>query len=218
MSLQDPNVVNPARKKRVAMVIANPATSTTTGWPVGFWLSELTHSSYLLTESGYEIEVFSPDGVTVTAFFAGRFLRETRPGGYVLYTADRSTRLVPIDENQREIVTRRSPGPSVDCGQKIVSHTLRVKSGRRAERRLEPLEPKEIVVGVARLDQTVGVQEKPVFSAQGLFQFRVAVILDKAKNQPVLLHFVHLSSLRALRAASGGAQRRHTESFEIECR
>jgi putative intracellular protease/amidase len=62
MSLQDPNVVNPARKKRVAIVIANPAISTTTGWPVGFWWSELTHSYYLLTESGYEIEVFSPDG------------------------------------------------------------------------------------------------------------------------------------------------------------
>jgi putative intracellular protease/amidase len=62
MSLQDPNVVNPARRKRVAIVIANPATSTTTGWPVGFWWSELTHSYYLLSESGYEVEVFSPDG------------------------------------------------------------------------------------------------------------------------------------------------------------
>jgi putative intracellular protease/amidase len=62
MSLQDPNVVNPARRKRVAIVIANPATSTTTGWPVGFWWSELTHSYYLLSEAGYEVEVFSPDG------------------------------------------------------------------------------------------------------------------------------------------------------------
>src|SRR4029450_13326961 len=62
MSLQDPNVVNPARKKRVAVVIANPATSTTTGWPGGFWWSELTHSYYLLTENGYEVQVFSPDG------------------------------------------------------------------------------------------------------------------------------------------------------------
>ena len=43
MSLQDPNVVNPARKKRVAIVIVDPATSTTTGWPVGFWWSKLTH-------------------------------------------------------------------------------------------------------------------------------------------------------------------------------
>src|SRR4029453_11556910 len=62
MSLQDPNLVNPHKKKRVAIVIANPTTSTTTGWPVGFWWSELTHSYYLLTEPGYEVEVFSPDG------------------------------------------------------------------------------------------------------------------------------------------------------------
>ena len=68
-----------------------------------------------------------------------------------------------------------------------------MESGRRGERRFEPLEPKEIVIGVARLDQAVGVQEKPVVSAQGLFQLRVALILDEAKNQPVLRHFVHLS-------------------------
>jgi len=34
MSLKDPNPVNAARPKRVAIVIANPAVSTTTGWPV----------------------------------------------------------------------------------------------------------------------------------------------------------------------------------------
>jgi putative intracellular protease/amidase len=62
MSLQDPNVVNPACKKRVAVVIANPAISTTTGWPVGFWWSELTHPYFLLSEKGYEIDVFSPEG------------------------------------------------------------------------------------------------------------------------------------------------------------
>jgi putative intracellular protease/amidase len=67
MSLHDPNVVNPERKKRVAIVIANPATSTTTGWPVGFWWSELTHSYFLLTEQGYEVDVFSPDGGVCTA-------------------------------------------------------------------------------------------------------------------------------------------------------
>jgi len=37
MSLKDPNVVNPKKKKRVALVISNPAVSTTTQWPVGFW-------------------------------------------------------------------------------------------------------------------------------------------------------------------------------------
>jgi putative intracellular protease/amidase len=67
MSLQNPNVVNPRIRRRVAIVIANPATSTTTGWPVGFWWSELTHSYFALTESGYEIEVFSPNGGTCTA-------------------------------------------------------------------------------------------------------------------------------------------------------
>jgi putative intracellular protease/amidase len=62
MSLRDPNVVNPKKKKRVAIVIANSATSTTTGWPVGFWWAELTHPYYVLHEAGYEIEVFSPKG------------------------------------------------------------------------------------------------------------------------------------------------------------
>ena len=62
MSLQDPNVVNPNARKRVAIVIANPAVSTTTGWPVGFWWSELTHPYHAFTEKGYEVEVFSPEG------------------------------------------------------------------------------------------------------------------------------------------------------------
>lgn len=62
MSLRDPNVANPKRRKRVAIVIANPAVSSTTGWPVGFWWSELTHPYYEMTEKGYEVEVFSPNG------------------------------------------------------------------------------------------------------------------------------------------------------------
>jgi putative intracellular protease/amidase len=62
VSLKDPNVPNPTRPKRVALVLSNPAVSTTTGWPVGFWWSELTHPYYLLTEQGYEVELFSPDG------------------------------------------------------------------------------------------------------------------------------------------------------------
>jgi len=62
MSLKDPNVVNAKKPKRVAIVIANPALSTTTGWPVGFWWAELTHPYYVLEEAGYEVEVFSPKG------------------------------------------------------------------------------------------------------------------------------------------------------------
>ncbi len=67
MSLKALNTVNPARPKRVALVLANPAVSTTTGWPVGFWWSELTHPYYELTEVGYEVVLFSPDGGAVTA-------------------------------------------------------------------------------------------------------------------------------------------------------
>jgi len=52
MSLRDPNVVSPDRKKRVAVVIANPAIATTSGWPVGFWWSELTHPYFAFEEKG----------------------------------------------------------------------------------------------------------------------------------------------------------------------
>lgn len=62
MSLRDSNPVNAKNPRRVAMVIANPAIATTSGWPCGFWWSELTHPYYMMTEVGYEIEVFSPNG------------------------------------------------------------------------------------------------------------------------------------------------------------
>jgi putative intracellular protease/amidase len=62
MSLKDPNIVNRRAPKRIAIVISNPAVSTTTGWPVGFWWSELAHPYLRFTEKGYEVEVFSPDG------------------------------------------------------------------------------------------------------------------------------------------------------------
>jgi putative intracellular protease/amidase len=62
MSLKDPNVANPKRTKRIAVVLANPAVSTTTGWPVGFWWSELAHPYFVLTEKGYQVEIYSPNG------------------------------------------------------------------------------------------------------------------------------------------------------------
>jgi putative intracellular protease/amidase len=62
MSLRDSNSVNPKLPKRIAIVLSNPATSTTTGWPVGFWWSELSHPYLAFTEQGYEVEIFSPDG------------------------------------------------------------------------------------------------------------------------------------------------------------
>jgi putative intracellular protease/amidase len=62
MSLRDANPVTPDRRKRAAIVISNPAVSTTTGWPVGFWWSELTHPYYEFTEAGWQVEVFSMSG------------------------------------------------------------------------------------------------------------------------------------------------------------
>ena len=62
MSVRDPNAVNALNPKRVAIVIANRALSTTAGGPVGFWWSELTHPYFLLSEAGYEVEIFSPAG------------------------------------------------------------------------------------------------------------------------------------------------------------
>jgi putative intracellular protease/amidase len=50
------------KPKRVLMVVANPTTSTTTGWPVGFWASELFHPLYEFTEAGYDVTVASTDG------------------------------------------------------------------------------------------------------------------------------------------------------------
>jgi len=49
-------------KKRILMVVANPSVSTTMGWPVGFWASELTHTYDIFVRRGYEVVVASPDG------------------------------------------------------------------------------------------------------------------------------------------------------------
>jgi putative intracellular protease/amidase len=62
LSAKDPNVVSREKRKRVAIVLSNPTVSTTTGWPAGFWWSELAHPYYLLNEKGYQVELFSPDG------------------------------------------------------------------------------------------------------------------------------------------------------------
>ena len=67
MSIRNPNSARPGKPRRVAIVIANPAVASGTGWPVGFWWSELTHPYFVLSEKGYEIEIFSPDGGTCAA-------------------------------------------------------------------------------------------------------------------------------------------------------
>ena len=62
MSHSDLNPVNPAKPKRAAIVISNAAVSTSTGWPVGFWWSELTHPHYAFSEAGWQVDIYSPDG------------------------------------------------------------------------------------------------------------------------------------------------------------
>lgn len=48
--------------KRILMIAANPGTSPTTQWPIGFWWAELTHPYWTFTEAGYEVEIVSPKG------------------------------------------------------------------------------------------------------------------------------------------------------------
>jgi putative intracellular protease/amidase len=50
------------KRPKVLMVVANPTTSTTTGWPIGFWAAELTHPYYEFNRVGYDVTIASPDG------------------------------------------------------------------------------------------------------------------------------------------------------------
>jgi putative intracellular protease/amidase len=49
-------------KKRVLLIAANPGTSPTTGWPIGFWWAELTHPYWVFSEAGYDVDIASPKG------------------------------------------------------------------------------------------------------------------------------------------------------------
>jgi putative intracellular protease/amidase len=44
------------------MIVANPATSPVTGWPIGFWAAELTHPWLEFVRAGYAIDLASPQG------------------------------------------------------------------------------------------------------------------------------------------------------------
>ena len=56
------DMLNPDKPKRVVIVASNPAVSKQTGWPIGFWWAELTHTYWELTERGYQLDIASPDG------------------------------------------------------------------------------------------------------------------------------------------------------------
>ncbi|MFV8753135.1 type 1 glutamine amidotransferase domain-containing protein [Nannocystaceae bacterium ST9] len=61
------NVTDPSAPKRVLIIAANPAVSPTTGWPIGFWWSELTHPYWAFHEAGYQVEIRSPAGGALVA-------------------------------------------------------------------------------------------------------------------------------------------------------
>lgn len=59
--------VDTMNDRKILMVASNPATSEQTGWPIGFWWSELTHPYWEFTERGYQVELASPDGGALLA-------------------------------------------------------------------------------------------------------------------------------------------------------
>jgi len=61
------NATHPQHPKRILLIASNPGTSPTTGWPVGFWWSELTHPWWAFTEAGYEVDIRSPRGGKIEA-------------------------------------------------------------------------------------------------------------------------------------------------------
>lgn len=48
--------------KRVLIVASDPAVSDQTGWEIGFWWEELTHSYWEFTKAGYQVVIASPKG------------------------------------------------------------------------------------------------------------------------------------------------------------
>ena len=58
---------NIAHPRRIIIIAANPITSPVTGWPTGFWWSELTHPYWAFVEAGYQVDIASPNGGLVTA-------------------------------------------------------------------------------------------------------------------------------------------------------
>jgi putative intracellular protease/amidase len=48
--------------RKILLLASNPTVSTQTGWPVGFWLAELTHPYAEFVAAGYDVTIASPDG------------------------------------------------------------------------------------------------------------------------------------------------------------
>ena len=53
--------------KKILMVVANPTVSKMTGWPIGFWWSELTHPYWEFVQRGHNVTIVSPKGGNLEA-------------------------------------------------------------------------------------------------------------------------------------------------------
>lgn len=51
-----------ATPKRVLILASDPAVSGQTGWEIGFWWEELTHSYWEFVNAGYQVVIASPKG------------------------------------------------------------------------------------------------------------------------------------------------------------
>lgn len=50
------------KKGKLLMVLSSPAISGQTGWPIGFWLAELTHPLRVFEEAGFDVTLASTEG------------------------------------------------------------------------------------------------------------------------------------------------------------
>ena len=57
-----PDLRHPDSPRRVLIVASDPAVSEQTGWDIGFWWEELTHTYWEFTKAGYELVIASPNG------------------------------------------------------------------------------------------------------------------------------------------------------------
>jgi len=56
------SITNPDKPKQVLIIVANPAISPQTGWPIGAWAAEFVHPYWEFTERGYLVTLASPAG------------------------------------------------------------------------------------------------------------------------------------------------------------
>jgi len=59
---QTKNQSKTGKKMKIVFVVSNQVKSETTGYPIGFWLSELAQPYYAFKEAGYEMTIASPEG------------------------------------------------------------------------------------------------------------------------------------------------------------